>query len=45
MIWPLFLLSLSAIVAVYGEPRPVALVIAGVGVVTAVVDYLRGLDR
>jgi hypothetical protein len=44
-VWPIFLLVLSAIVVRFGEPRPVALIVGGVGVLTAVVDYLRELDR
>jgi hypothetical protein len=43
--WPLFLLALSALVAMFGEPKPVALVVAGLGTLTAAYDWLKELDR
>jgi hypothetical protein len=43
--WPLFLLALSAVVALYGEPKPVALIVAGLGAATGAYDWLKDLDR
>lgn len=39
MRWPMVLLALSAAVAAIGQPRPGALVVAGIGAATAVFDY------
>jgi hypothetical protein len=44
-LWPLFLLTLAAVVAWVGEPKPVALVVAGLGALTAAYDLFRELDR
>ena len=43
--WPLFLLAVSTLVVLFGQPRPVALIVGGLGALTAAVDYLRDLDR
>jgi hypothetical protein len=43
--WPLALLALSAVVALFGEPKPVALIVAGLGTLTAAYDWIRELDR
>lgn len=42
---PLFLLALAALVAAVGEPKPVALVVAGLGALTAAYGLCRELDR
>lgn len=44
-LWPLFLLSLAALVAWYGEPRPLALVVAVIATITAVYDLVKGLSE
>lgn len=41
--WPLLLLVLAAVVAWIGEPRPVALIAAGLAAATAVFDFCRQL--
>lgn len=44
-LWPVLLLGLSAVVALYGEPKPVALIVAGLGAATGAYDWLKELDR
>lgn len=45
MMWPAFLLGLALAVVLFGEPRPVSLIVGGLAAATAAYDMIRRLER